>query len=462
MPQNHILLIDNEEGLCRMMEAVLSDHDYQVKSYTRSFEAVEEFAPGTFDLVISDIKMPGMDGIEVLQKIKEKEPEIPVIMITAYATVEMSIQALRKGAYDMLTKPFEPEELLYRVKNALAATELAEENRELKQELAGKFNFDNIIGASGGLEKVLEMVKKIAGRDTSVLISGESGTGKELIAQAVHYNSPRRDQRFLAINCGSLPESLLESELFGHKKGSFTGAGEDRAGLLEAADGGTLFLDEVGNLPMNMQKSLLRVLQEQEFMRIGDTRPTKVDVRLISATNADLLADVDAGSFREDLYYRLNVVNLHLPSLRERKEDLPLLVAHFVREQNKRFGTAIKGFSPEAMQAARAYHWPGNIRQLRNVIEASMAMENGETISLETISQFINAPELEKDETATPQTGEISDYASKLARFEIEYLSRILEETQGNVEAAAGIAEMNMATIYRKMKKYGLRKESFS
>ncbi|MRR34790.1 sigma-54-dependent Fis family transcriptional regulator, partial [bacterium] len=322
-----IMLIDNEEGLCRMMEAVLLDSGYAVKGYTRSFEAVEEFRPGDWDLVVSDIKMPGMDGLEVLQRIKAKEPGIPVIMITAYATVEMSIQALRRGAYDMLTKPFEPEELLYRVKNALKHNELLEENRELREELVGKFRFDNIIGASDGLKGVLEKVEKIAIRDTSVLITGESGTGKELIAQAIHYNSARKEKKFVAINCGALPETLLESELFGYRKGAFTGAKENRQGLLEAADGGTLFLDEVGNLPMNVQKTLLRFLQEQEFLRIGDTTPTKVDVRIISATNADLREGVKSGSFREDLYYRLNVVNLHLPPLRERKGDIPLLAA---------------------------------------------------------------------------------------------------------------------------------------
>src|SRR5512138_455508 len=281
-----------------MMEAVLLDNGYAVKSHTRSFEAVEQFAPGQWDLVVTDIKMPGMDGLEVLQRVKEKEPSIPVIMITAYATVEMSIQALRRGAYDMLTKPFEPEELLYRVKNALTHNQLLEENRELREELVGKFRFDRIVGSSEGLKAVLERVEKIAVRDTSVLVTGESGTGKELVAQAIHYNSPRKEKKFVAINCGALPESVLESELFGSKKGAFTGASADRQGLLEAADGGTLFLDEVGNLPMNVQKTLLRFLQEQEFNRIGDTKTIKVDVRIISATNADLKGSVKDGSFR--------------------------------------------------------------------------------------------------------------------------------------------------------------------
>src|SRR6185369_16661912 len=240
-----------------------------------------------------------------------------------------------KGAYDMLTKPFEPEELLYRVRNALTQTELLEENRELKEELAGKFRFENIIGTSDAIRALLERVEKVAVRDMSVLITGESGTGKELIAQAIHFNSARKERRFVAINCGALPESLLESELFGYRKGAFTGAKESRAGLLEAADGGTLFLDEVGNLPMNVQKTLLRFLQEKEFLRLGETTPKRVDVRVLSATNADLNQVVKSGVFREDLFYRLNVVNIHLPLLRERSDDIPLLAAHFIHLQNQ-------------------------------------------------------------------------------------------------------------------------------
>jgi len=458
MGPKRIMLIDDEEGLCRMMEAVLIDSGYAVQAFTRSFEAVEAFRPEQWDLVVSDIKMPGMDGLEVLERIKEKSPAVPVIMITAYATVEMSIQALRKGAYDMLTKPFEPEELLYRVKNALKQTQLLEENRELRKELVGQFRFDNIIGTSAGLKKLLETVEKVAIRDTSVLITGESGTGKELVAQAIHYNSPRQEKRFVAINCGALPESLLESELFGSRKGAFTGATENRQGLLEAADGGTLFLDEVGNLPMNVQKTLLRFLQEQEFLRIGETNPTKVDVRVLSATNSDLRAEVENGSFREDLYYRLNVVNLHLPPLRERREDIPLLAAHFIKCQNEKFGTAITGLSPEAYRAACDFDWPGNIRQLRNVIEGSTAIETSDTITLPALAQFIDVASSPSEEEGISE----SEYAAALARFETDYLKELLRKTGGNIEAAAREAGMNMATIYRKLKKYDIRKENLS
>ncbi|AJF05572.1 sigma-54-dependent transcriptional regulator [Geoalkalibacter subterraneus] len=451
-----ILLIDDEEGLCRMLEAVLGDEGYEVRAYNRPVPAVKDFVAGRYDLVITDIKMPEMSGIEVLQKIKEKDPAIPVIVITAHATVDMSISAMRKGAYDMVTKPFEPDELLFRVKNALRLNLLASENQSLREELEGRFRFERIIGTSEKLRAVLDKVEKLAVRDTSILITGESGTGKELIAQAVHYNSPRKEGRFVAINCGALPESVLESELFGYKKGAFTGATEDKEGLLKAADGGTLFLDEVGNLPMNVQKTLLRFLQEQEFRRIGDTHTTKVDVRILSATNADLREAVKAGTFREDLYYRLNVVNIHLPPLRERKPDIALLADHFIREQNERFGTRVKGLSPEAMEVASDFSWPGNIRQLRNAIEGALAMESGDYITLPTLAQFI-----EIDETQPRERGSDEDYSSALSQFETSYLKELLRKAQGNVEEAARLAGMNMATIYRKLKKYNIRKEDY-
>jgi len=353
----------------------------------------------------------------------------------------------------MLTKPFEPDELLYRVKNALSHTRLLEENRELRHELASRFQFDRIIGTSVGLQELLEKVAKVAVRDISVLITGESGTGKELIAQAIHYHSSRSEQRFVAINCGALPATVLESELFGYKKGAFTGALQDKSGLLEAADGGTLFLDEVGNLPLNVQKTLLRFIQEREFMRVGDTRPTRVDVRLVSATNSELLQEVQQGSFREDLYYRLNVVNVHLPPLRDRKEDVPTLAMHFVRQLNERFGTNISGFEREAMEILVQHDWPGNIRQLQNLIEAAVTMESHNRISLETLSQLLGVPFVEGGSGDSE-----GSYADALASFEIAYLKGLLLSHEGNVEAAAQAAGMNMATIYRKLKKYNLKK----
>jgi DNA-binding NtrC family response regulator len=462
--KKRILLIDDEEGMCRMMEAILLDSGYAVKAYTRSVEAVEAFRAGHFDLAVTDIKMPEMDGLEVLRRLKEKDPGLPIIVISAYATLETSIEALRRGAHDMVTKPFEPDELLYRIKNALRHTQLLTENRELRDELAGRFDFKKIIGSSDALKNVLETVKRVAIRDTSVLISGESGTGKELIAQAIHYNSPRKDQKYLAINCGALPGSVLEGELFGYKKGAFTGANESRKGLLEEADGGTLFLDEVGNLPINVQKLLLRFLQEQEFRRLGDNTSIKVDVRVVSATNADLQEGCRTGEFREDLYYRLNVFNIHLPPLRERPEDIALLAAHFIKLQNQKFATQVKGMTVEAAQALAAYAWPGNVRQLHNVIEACLAMEDSDLLTLPVLRQFIDvgsASEVQPATSSSPATLWEDDYSASLARFEMEYLKQLLQNTSGNIEAAAKAAGMNMATIYRKIKKYDLSKEDY-
>ncbi|HEY5997757.1 MAG TPA: sigma-54 dependent transcriptional regulator [bacterium] len=471
--RKRVLVIDNEEGICRMVEAVLADGGYEVGVSTQPLEAVAAFAPGRWDLVITDVKMPGLDGLEVLRRVRELDPVVPVVMITAYATVEMSIQALRRGAYDIITKPFEPEELLHRVGNALSQTRLLEENRSLREELGGEFRFDNIVGAATGLKDVLEKVKKVAVRDLSVLITGESGTGKELIAQAIHHNSPRRAGRFVAINCAALPASLLESELFGFRRGAFTGAKEDRQGLLEAADGGTVFLDEVGNLPLDVQKTLLRFLQEREFLRIGDAAPRKVDVRIISATNADLKAATRAGAFREDLYYRLNAVTLHLPPLRERSSDIPLLAAHFVRRQNAKFGTAVRGFTPEALAVLSAYAWPGNIRELRNVVEGCLALESGDLVGQAVLAQFIEVPGGARDGSAEvpgelPAVAEEGEdggeggFASAASRFEAEYFRSLLRKTRGNVEVAAAEAGLNLATLYRKIKKHGIRKEDLA
>ncbi|GAB4274580.1 MAG: sigma-54 dependent transcriptional regulator [Deferrisomatales bacterium] len=450
-----ILLVDDEEGMCRMLEEVLTDSGYRVSAFTRSSEAVEAFDPARHDAVITDVKMPGLDGLEVLERVKEKDPSVPVIMITAFATVDLSIQALRKGAYDMLTKPFEPEELLYRVRNALRQTELAAENQELRQELESRGRFGELIGDSPALHAVLETARKVAARPLPVLITGESGTGKELVAQAIHKHSDRHQGRFVAINCGALPQSLLESELFGFRRGAFTGADRDRKGLLEVADGGTLFLDEVGNLPMDVQKALLRFLEEKEFYRIGEARPHRVDVRILSATNVDLDRAVETGAFREDLYYRLNVVNLHMPPLRERREDIPLLVVHFLREQSRRFGSHVKGFTPEAMELMRRYRWPGNVRQLRNVVEATLAVESEAYVTPQVVSRFIEVV------PGTPEAFALEemDYATALARFETEYLTRLLRRAGGNVEEAAARAGMNVTTIYRKMKKHAIQRD---
>ena len=453
----HILVIDDEQGLCRMLEAILGDLGYQVTSFTDPVTALKRYSPHAYSMVITDIKMPGMSGIEVLQKIKERDPDVPILVITGYATVDLSIQALRSGAFDILTKPFEPEEILNRVKNVLRHNELEEENRRLRLELKAQEQFGAVVGKSPELVRVLDTAHKIAGRDIPVTISGESGTGKELVATAIHEHSMRRDKPFVAINCGAVPETLLESELFGHRKGAFTGADHDKKGLLEEADQGTLLLDEVGNLPLNVQKALLRFLQEKEFYRLGETRPTKVDVRIIAATNADLKSEMERGHFREDLYYRLVVAKLTLPPLRKRRTDIPLLAIHFVDLFNKEYATKIKTISPAAMELMVKYDWPGNVRELRNVIESTLVIEGeGEQITADSLSRLMD---LETDSEQTPTVMESFDgsYSDALAYFEHSYFVNLLSRAAGNVEKAARLAELNIATLYRKIKKYHLR-----
>lgn len=455
MPQAHILVVDDEQGLCNMMSAILVDDGYRVTAETDPVAAMKRFVVEPFSLVITDVKMPGMDGLEVLEQVKERNKATPVIMITAYATVEMSIQALRNGAFDILTKPFEPEELLHRVRKALRHNQLLEENSLLRRELAAEQGqFGQLVGKSQGLMRVVHTARKIAKRDIPVTILGESGTGKELVAKAIHQHSERSAKQFVAINCGAIPETLLESELFGHSKGAFTGADKEKTGLLEAADKGTLFMDEVGNLPINVQKALLRFLQEKEFYRLGDSQPTKVDVRIVSATNADLLSEMETGAFREDLFYRLAVVKLKLPPLRDRKTDIPLLAQHFVAEMNQTFNTDVKGFTPQAMQALIGYSWPGNVRELKNVVEASLAIESDELVGVDGLSKLMDLGVAEEGGQGGDQP---ESYADSLARFERHYFKELLEKAGGNVEEAANVARVNVATLYRKIKKYDLR-----
>jgi len=398
--------------------------------------------------------MPGMDGIEVLDQVKRINPHVPVIIITAHATVDVSVQALRKGADDLITKPFESEEFLYRVRKTLRNNALLEENLKLKQELFSKFRFENIIGISDGIKQVLEKVEKVAQRDLPVLIIGETGTGKELVSQAIHYNSPRKEHPFIAINCGALPQSLLEGELFGYRKGAFTGATGDRAGLIEIAHAGTLVLDEVVNLTPEVQKVLLRFLQEKEFRRLGDGKTIRVDVRVISATNTDLRKAISEGSFREDLYYRLNGITISIPPLRERTVDIPILVASFISNHNQKFGTDFTGFTPEAMECLLRYQWPGNVRELANVVEAALALAVGRQIGRDAVTQFIGGPEAREEEVLE------GDFQEALGRFEREYFTTLLRQCRGNVEEAARQAGINVVTLYRKIKKYQLKKDA--
>lgn len=452
MGQKPIMVVEDDVGLSRLISDILCDDGRAVEVFNDPYRAVAELGGSGFSLVITDIKMPGMDGIEVLDHVKRLDPHLPVIIITAHATVDVSIQALRKGADDLITKPFESEEFLYRVRKTLKNNALLEENLKLKQELFHKFRFENIIGVSDGIKRVLERVEKVAQRDLPVMIIGESGTGKERVAQAIHYNSHRRDNTFTAINCGALPQSLLESELFGYRKGAFTGATEDRAGLIELASGGTLFLDEVVNLTSDVQKALLRFLQEKEFRRVGDSRTIRVDVRIISATNADPRKAINENLFREDLYYRLNGITIPVPPLRERSMDIPILAAYFISTHNKKFGTDFTGFTADAMDVLMSYAWPGNVRELGNVVEASLTLAGGPHIGSETVLQFIRPPDNREDIAG-------GDFQEALCRFETEYFGSLLRKCRWVVEDAAKVAGINAVTLYRKIKKYQLKKD---
>ncbi|MCX7991354.1 MAG: sigma-54 dependent transcriptional regulator [Proteobacteria bacterium] len=453
---NKILLIDNDEGLLRLMKAVLQDEGYAVLAFNNPVEGLSKLNEENISLVITDIKMPEMDGIEVLEKVKSFNSTIPVILITAHATIDISIQALRMGAEDIILKPFESPELVLRVKNALKNSMILKENIKLKEELSGRFNFNNIIGTSKKIMDVIEKVKRVALTDIPVLITGESGTGKELIAKAIHYNSSRKGKPFIAVNCGAIPQNLIESELFGHRKGAFTGALEDKKGLFFEADGGTIFLDEVGNLNLESQKQLLRVLQEKEIRRLGDTKNIKIDVRVISATNINLKEGIKDGKFREDLYYRLNGITINMPPLRERKEDIPFLVSHFINNYNKLYGKSFAGVSPSAMAVLQNYDWPGNVRELKNIIEASLALsQDDKIIDKEILGQFVEF-EGQADFLDTKDDG---DYARSLQSFEKEYFLNLLKKTNWDIEKAGEVAGINVATIYRKIKKYRLKRD---
>jgi DNA-binding NtrC family response regulator len=380
MPPARILVIDDEEIVCLSCQRILTEEGYEVQTRLNGPEGVRLLAEEPFDAVIVDLKMPGMSGIEVLQAIKLDHPHIPVIMITGYATVESAVEAMKSGAFDYLPKPFTPDEVAVVVKKALEARSMMLENLYLRGEIQAKYGFENIIGTSKKMQEIYRLIAKVAPTNSTVLITGESGTGKELIARAIHYDSQRKDRQFVPVDCAVLSETLLESELFGHVKGSFTGAIVTKPGLFEVADGGSLFLDEIGNISLAMQSKLLRFIQEREFTPVGGTKLKKVDVRVIAATNSDLQEKIKEGSFREDLFYRLNIVPISLPPLRERKEDIPLLAMHFLKKYCQEMGKNPKAFSQMAMEILIRYPWPGNVRELENFVERAVVMTEEDTI----------------------------------------------------------------------------------
>jgi two-component system NtrC family response regulator len=387
-----ILVVDDEKNYLLVMKELLAEEGYEVLTAQSASAALEILAETDPDLVITDMKMPGRSGLELLEQIKQKDPQMPVIMMTAFGTVEKAVEAMRKGAYDYITKPFDNEILKKTVATSLRLWRVIKENRFLSAELQAKFGPSDLIGKSRAINQVRDLIQKVAGTKATVLVTGESGTGKELVARAVHAQSPRRDKPMISVNCSALAETLLESELFGHERGAFTGATSQRKGRFEIADGGTLFLDEVGEMSPAVQVTLLRVLQNREFERVGGNKTIKVDVRVIAASNRDLKEEVARGGFREDLYYRLNVVHIEVPPLRDRREDLPLLIRYFLEKFAKELNKETPTVSPEAMAAIGDYPWPGNIRELENMLERAVILSSGSSIQVEDLPLHPRTP----------------------------------------------------------------------
>ncbi|HLG16850.1 MAG TPA: sigma-54 dependent transcriptional regulator [Blastocatellia bacterium] len=444
-----ILVAEDEDLMRAILVKLLCDEGYRVLEAADGKSALDQFAAEEVALVISDINMAGMDGLALLDQIKMVNADALVIMITAYSSVDTAVAALRKGAYDYITKPFVNEDLLQTVKNALAHQQLFAENRYLRRELKRQHRFDNLIGTSDALQAVFRLIEKVAATNTTILIDGESGTGKELVARAIHYNSDRSDGPFVAINCGALPENLLESELFGYVKGAFTGATTNKRGLLAAADRGTLFLDEIGEMPAALQVKLLRALQQREVTPLGATSPVKFDARIIAATNRNLEADLASGRFREDLYYRLNVISICVPPLRDRREDVPLIARHFIRKLARERGAEDKRLDGEALRLMMNYDWPGNVRELENCIERAFTL-SGSVIDVDVLPPKLRVVAAHDGDVAA----QVDDLEITLEDLERRYILQTLERFGGDKASAARVLGIDLSTLYRKLNRY--------
>jgi two-component system, NtrC family, response regulator len=449
MTNQNVLVVEDEELMRSILRQLLEREGYRVFTASSAETALEVFPGNDIALTLTDIKMAGMDGLELLDNLKTIDEDALVIIMTAYSSVDSAIAALRKGAYDYVTKPFVNEDLLQTVKNAITQRELFRENRALRRELNNQHNFSEIIGNSQALQQVFRLVEKVADTNAGVLIQGESGTGKELIARAIHFNSGRASKPFLAVNCGALPESLLESELFGHAKGSFTGAVADKKGLFRSATGGTLFLDEIGEMPANLQVKLLRALQEHEVTPVGSSMPVKFDARIIAATNKDLEDEVKESRFREDLFYRLNVIEISLPPLRERRDDIPLLAKHFSAKAARNLDAPEKPISKEAMFSLVNYDWRGNVRELENAIERAFIL-SGDEIDVESLPPKIRA----EAAAAGVEIRDTENFRPTLEETERRYIAEVMKATGEDKVQAANILGIDLSTLYRKLKRY--------
>lgn len=453
-----ILVVDDEESIREFLEIMLRKEGYEVTCAEDGQKAKDILLKKTFDMIVSDLQMPNVTGIELLRHVKESYPDTVFMMITAFGTTENAVDAMKLGAYDYLTKPFKIDEVRLNIHNALRAGTLEVENKTLKKELKKEYSFGNLVGNSEAMHRIFDLVKRVAIAPTNVLITGESGTGKEVVAKAIHYNGPLKDKPFVTINCGAIPEQLMESEMFGHKKGSFTGAVNDKSGLFEVADGGTLFLDEVGELPVTIQVKLLRAIQERVIRRVGATDDIKVEVRIMAATNRDLEVMIKEGGFRQDLFYRLNVINIKTPSLRERRDDIPLLAGHFLKKYNEKMTKAIGGISQEAMDVLGKYDYPGNVRELENIIERTVALEGGAMILPESLPPFVNTPSGRK--LASSNEIEVTDAGVDLdkilGQIEKELIVKAVHQAGGVKKKAAKLLSITFRSMRYRAEKYNL------
>jgi DNA-binding NtrC family response regulator len=443
---NKILVVDDEKDICRALEFLLSGEGYSVTTALSGEEAIELLKKTDFDVVLTDLKMDKVDGIAVLEEAKRLNPETAVILMTAYASVESAVDAMKKGASDYIVKPFINEEIRLTIKRVLEQMRLQSENIALKRELSQRRGrCKEIVFNSESMHRIFDLLDNVTPTKSNILLLGESGTGKSLIAETIHCNSPRRDKAFISVNCSAIPETLLESELFGYRKGAFTGAVSDKKGLILMADGGTLFLDEIGDMPPALQAKLLKVLESGEVLPLGDTKPKHSDIRLISATNQNIEEKIKNGTFREDLYYRINVIEVTIPPLRQRKEDIPLLVDHFIKKFSAQNQKNIKGITEEAMQVLMKYSWPGNVRELSNVIERAVVISTGEMIDVKSLP-----PKITFQEQAAQSLKE------KMNEYEKNIILTTYEANNRNKEATARALGIDLATLYRKMKKLGI------
>lgn len=448
-----ILVVDDEIRLADVLTVALSDLGYQAIAAENAAEALDILKQQQIDLVLSDLRMPGMDGRQLLNEIRTKYPDIPVVMITAFASVRDAVELIKEGAFDYIAKPFEIEDVAATVYRALRLNEVVKDNERLRAELEGRYRFDQLIGVSAPFCRVIEQVTEVCESRATVLLTGESGTGKEVMARAIHFNSPRSKRPFIAVNCAAIPEGLLESELFGHVKGAFTGAVNNRPGRFTQADGGTLLLDEIGDMPVAIQAKILRVLQERTFEPVGGTHTQETDVRIVAATHKDLKAAVANGSFREDLYYRLNVFPIELPALRDRQEDVPLIAAYFLKQFNESMGKRISGFTQKAQGAMMDYRWPGNIRELQNCVERAVIVAKGASIDLQNLPRYV----FENSSNVNEQDTIPSDIDAELTKQERQFLLKALEESEGIQIKAAQMLGISERSFWHRIKKHNIK-----